>query len=160
MSQSDEQSCVVIAVTDSCPVQRLWEAAMHHAAGNRMKVVALYITDERWHRAASLPFTCEISRIGGDTVNFTKGRAEQVLRDTAEQARRQMQRLASESELAIAFKVLSRPDPQKIKTLMGSARNVLVAPTVLEKQPVYAHFEQLVWRIELIETSEGSDESR
>ncbi|MBT8077497.1 MAG: hypothetical protein KJO31_02930 [Gammaproteobacteria bacterium] len=160
MSSSDHRSCIVIAVTESCPVQRLWEVAIQHAVSDQADVVALYIADERWHRAASLPFTREISRLSGGVADFTSGRAEQVSRDIVDRARQQLEQLASDSKLRFAFKVLSGPDPQQIKGLTGGGRNVLVASSVLRKLPVYAHFEQLDWRIELIESAEGTREGK
>ena len=78
MKITDDKLRVVIAVTASSPLAALWHAAMNLLDESPGQLVALFIDDDRWQRAASLPFTREISRIGGAVADFTVQRAEQV----------------------------------------------------------------------------------
>ena len=55
----------VIVLTESQSLTALWRAALSSADQPAQDVVVVFLDDERWQRAACLPFTCEISRIGG-----------------------------------------------------------------------------------------------
>ena len=159
MAPSDRPARIVIAVTESCPVQALWRAAMRSVSGPDVELHVMYIVDERWRRAASLPFTCEISRIGGGVVDFSHRRAKQVAADAAASARQQIDTLASESHLTPAFEVLSNVEQANVQRLAGDDRSVLIASSLLAHQPVFASFENLDLRIELIESKERDYES-
>jgi hypothetical protein len=65
MVKTEMKHRVVIAVTETSPVARLWDAALRLLRESPADLVALYVEDDRWHRVASLPFTREILRSGG-----------------------------------------------------------------------------------------------
>ena len=121
MSKSEDSLCVLIAVTETCSLTELWRTVTQTVDGSRAEVVALFLHDERWHRAASLPFTREISRVGGTAADFTAQRAEQILADTVSRLQRQMQQLAAEANLPVAFEVLPESDQARLKTVIGKA---------------------------------------
>jgi len=66
---------VIIAVTELAPVQQMWGEALQFLDESRAEIHAVFVEDERWYRAASLPFTREISRVSGVTADFTMQRA-------------------------------------------------------------------------------------
>ena len=159
MNPADDTLHIVIAVTESSPMQELWQAAMQHLSDAPSELTVLFVADDRWRRAASLPFTREISRIGGTTADFTLQRAEQLAREAIARARRRTKQLAAETKLARAFRVLSEPDPRQLRQLVGTGPNVLIAPRFIERQPIYAHFVQLGCRIMLVDVTEDNRES-
>ena len=61
-----------ILTTEFSAVAPLWEAALGLLDEAPADFVALIFEDERWQQAASLPFTREISRIGGIVAEFTE----------------------------------------------------------------------------------------
>ncbi len=150
---------MVIAVTESCSVRKLWKAAVRNVGHSQDELVALFVPDDRWHRAASLPFTREISRVGGGVSDFTRRRAEQLARDATDRVRRRIEELAAVTELTFAFEVLSESDPKRISKLAGEGQTVVIAPSFLAGQPIYAQFEELDWRIVLIEAMENNRQS-
>ncbi len=150
---------IVIAVTDSCPVSALWKAATQSITDAEAEVLVLLIADERWHRAASLPFTCEVSRLGGGAVNFSRRRAAQVASEAVGQARRRVERLAAESNLALTFEVWPEAESPNLQSLTGGDASVLFASAFLTQQTVYASLEALNWPIELIDAQENHHES-
>ncbi len=159
MKTNNDSVRIVIAVTETSPVQTLWRAALDRLREAPAEIVALFLADDRWHRVASLPFTCEISRIGGSIAAFTLQRAEQLNAEAVRRARRDIERLAAEANLALAFEVLSETDSNRIAELAGGSRNVIIAPSFIITQPIYAHFSRLGCRVELIETTEVYRES-
>ena len=160
MKPDDHRQRVVIAVTETCPVRELWKAALRHISGPQAEVVTLYLTDERWYRAASLSFTSEISRVGGTVADFTRRRAEQVAQNAVDRVRRRIEELAAEAGMTLAFEVLTDSESHRVTELAGSERIVLVAPSILVNQPVYTRFEALDWQIVLVDTTEQSNESQ
>ena len=150
---------IVIAVTETSPVQALWRAALERLSDDSAELTALFLADDRWHRAASLPFTREIARIGGAVADFTLQRAEMLNEKAVTRARQRMERLAAEANRALIFEVLSESDLKRIQELAGGGNIVLIASSVITSQPIYAHITQLNCRIELIETTEEDRES-
>lgn len=150
---------IVIAVTEGCPVHALWRAALERLPDTPAEIVTLFVADDRWHRAASLPFTREITRIGGVVADFTRQRAEQLHAEAVSRARQRIERLAAEANRAIVFEVLSDSDLKRIQELGADSRIVLIASSLLASQPIYAHITELGCRIELIEPSEEDRES-
>ena len=146
---------MVIAVTESCSVRALWKAAIRNVGQSQDELVALFVPDDRWHRAASLPFTREISRVGGGVSDFTRRRAEQLAKDATDRVRRRIEELASVTESAFAFEVLSESDPKRMRKLVGEGQTIVIAPSFLAGQPICAQFEELDWRIVLIEAKIG-----
>lgn len=142
---------VVIAITELAPVQRIWRAALQFIEESRAELHALFVEDERWHRAASLPFTREISRVSGADADFTVQRAIEVHKEAIDRAQRQLQQLAAESERELAFEVLAESDQKRIKDLVANGDCIVIASEVLAEQPVFRELQELGCRIVLIE---------
>ena len=85
MEKREGQVRILIAVTETSPVADLWRAALTRREGDA-ELIALFLSDDRWHRAASLPFTREISRLGA-VADFTRQRADQLYRESVERIR-------------------------------------------------------------------------
>lgn len=152
--KSDAKRRVVIAVTESCPVSALWREAMSLMSETPTDLMALFVDDQRWHRAASLSFTREISRLSGAVAEFTTQRAEELNREAIKRVQQQIEKLAAEAKLALTFEVLPESDQKRIKALLGAGHNVLVAPSFIRTRPIYAHFTRCKCRIMLIEAAE------
>jgi len=160
MITTDDRLRVVIAVTESSPLAALWHAAMNLLDESPGQLVALFINDDRWRRAASLPFTREISRIGGAVADFTVQRAEQVNKEAIKRTQQRIEQLAAEADLALAFEVLPEPDQKRIQELVGNDQNVLIAPAFITTRPGYAHLTRLDCRLLLIEAEEEKQQSQ
>lgn len=158
MSARSDRTRIAIAVTESSPLDELWRAALEYLADPQAELTALFVCDDRWHRAASLPFTCEISRLGGAIAKFTAVRAEQISNEAAGRARQLMQELATEAGKALGFEILPESDEERIRELVAGARNVLIAPSHIASRPIYAQFQKLDCRIVLIEAKEEERE--
>ena len=118
------------------------------------EIVALFLHDERWHRAASLPFTREVARAGGETTDFTAQRAEQLLADTVASLRRKVDELAAEANLTIEFESLPESEVSRTRSVAQDKENVLIAPAVLTKHPVVTELKQLNLRILFVGSAE------
>ena len=151
MKTTDDRLRVIIAVTESGPLAALWCAAMNILNESPAELVALFVDDDRWRRAASLPFTREISRIGGAVADFTAQRAEQVNKAAITQTQRRIEQLASKADLALAFEVLPESNQKRIQELIGGGQSVLIAPSFITTRQIYAHLTRLDCRILLIE---------
>ena len=161
MSRNEERHRVVIAITETSPVDALWRAALRRLGQSGTEVLALFVAEDHWHRAASLPFTREISRVSGADVDFTRQRARQVHEEAITRARRLVSKLAADANLKTAFEVLSGTDVEKTRELLAVAHNVLIAPSLVSRRPFLAQFEKLGCRIELVEdrSFEAGDET-
>ena len=71
MARNDRTARVLIALTESSPVDDLWQAALAQLSQTRADLMALFLAGDHWHRSASLPFTREISRLSGVDADFT-----------------------------------------------------------------------------------------
>ncbi len=154
MAKTDVKHRVVIAVTETSPIARLWDAALRLLRESPADLVALYVEDDRWHRVASLPFTREILRSGGIPVDFTRQRAEAVSRERAARVHELIQKLAAESNLEPAFEVLREADVTRLREFIGSRENILIAPSFMSTRPIYAMLSEMNCRIELVEAEE------
>lgn len=162
MSKTDDKARmarIVIAVTELSPVRQLWREALQRLSESHAEVLALFVTDDRWHRAASLPFTREISRVSGMDMDFTLRRASQVHEEAINRTRYRMQELASEADLALAFKVLPESHQRQIRELVAGSQNILIAPSFITRRPLFAELQKLDCRIVLIEAKEEVDEN-
>jgi hypothetical protein len=159
-SEGRKKLRVVIAVTETSPLSALWQAAMNLMSETPAELVALFVDDDRWRRAASLPFTREISRVSGATADFTVQRAEQLNREAITQTRIRVEKLASKADLALAFEVLPESDQDRIKELVGADQNVLIAPSFIRTRPIYAHLSRLDCQILLIEAAREDPQSQ
>ena len=157
MTTSEQDLRVVIAMTDSDSLAELWRTAMHIAQGTRAKLVAVFVHDERWERAASLPFTTEISK-AGSVANFTLRRAHHLLAETVAAVQKRVEQLAAEADRTIEFRVLPESDANLPDSIVGPGRNILIAPSLLADRPIYAELSRLDLRIELVEADADEDE--
>jgi hypothetical protein len=154
MASTEDRIRIVIAVTDPSEVGGLWQTAMQRLGEKPSELLALFLSDDRWVRAASLPFTREISRIGGVAVDFTPARAERLSRDIVRSVERSIARLAGEARLPFMFRVLSDAQSQEFVDLVGKGNTLLIASSRLAHQPLYTYIEKADWRIELIDLPE------
>lgn len=155
MSRRNDKRRVLIAVTEASPVTKLWQAAVEQVTElEPAELVAVFVSDDRWQRAASLPFTREISRTSGASADFTHRRAEQVDSETVSRKRRQIRRLAAESNLSPVFETLSEFDTVRIEELIGVGENLLIAPALIRLRPIYAELTRLKCRIVFVETTD------
>jgi len=154
MKMTDDRLRVVIAVTEFSPLSALWRAAMNLLNESPAELVALFVDDDRWRRAASLPFTREISRFGGSAADFTVQRAEQINKEAITRTRQRIKQLASKADLALAFEVLPESDQQRVNEFVGGGQNILIAPSSITKRPIYTHLTRLDCRILLVEAAE------
>lgn len=158
--KSDERRRVFIAVTESSPLPDLWREAMNLMSESPADLIALFVDDQRWHRAASLPFTREISKLSGSVAEFTAQRAEELNREAATRMQRRIEELATEARLAFGFEVLSESDQKRITELLDAAHNVLIAPSQIRSRPIYTHLSRCSCRLMLIEAPEEKQETR
>lgn len=144
----------MLAVTETSPLHELWRVAIEHMANESAELVAVCFMDDRWHRAASLPFTDEISRLSGLRANFTAQRAEQINRDVLGRRQRELEQLAAEKRLHLAFEALSEHKAERIHQLVGREHDVVIAPALFRSRPVYAELSRLKCRVLLVDTEE------
>ena len=125
--------------------------AMQALEESDAEVVALFLHDERWHRAASLPFTREVSKTGSST-DFTRQRAEQVYSDTVARLRERVNELATGAGLKIRFETLPESEVSGTKRVVEGEENVLIAPADLTEHPVVAELKSLDLRIYFVDS--------
>jgi len=154
MTTNDEKQRVLIAITDTAPLPEIWRATVAHLSGSSAQLVALIVTDDRWHRAASLSFTREISRLGGYSADFTPRRAQQVDRESITQLQRQVRKLAAEADLPLVLETLSEHDSARIEKLVGAETSVLIASSTITTRPIYAELIRLNCQVQLIDSLE------
>ena len=152
MKESDQQLRVVIAITESTPIPSLWRAAMQAIGASPAEIVALFLHDERWQRAASLPFTREISAIGR-IADFTLHRADQLLSDTAAKTQKRIEQLATEADVTCEFRVMPESDASLPKAVTGRGKCVLIAPSFFTERPFYPALAALDLHILLVEAN-------
>ena len=153
MTKSDDNSSVeriVIAITELSPVHRLWHEALQFMQESRAELHALFVEDEKWHRAATLPFTREISRLSGLDVDFTLQRAMEVHREAIDRAQKQLQQLADEAERELDFEVLPESDQERIKNLVENRQCTVIAPAHLADEPLVKELKDRGCRVVLI----------
>lgn len=145
---------IMLAVTETSSLQDLWAAAMEHLEGASAEVITLFVSDDRWRRAASLPFTREISRVGGGVSEFTLQRAEQVDKDAVIRAQGRLSKLAADAKLRFVFEILDEREATRIHELVRSDLDVLIAPSLLKARPIFSELARMKCRILLIDTKE------
>jgi hypothetical protein len=153
MKLAESKRRIVIAVTETTPVQRLWGTAMRLLADSPAELVTLFVEEDRWRRVASLPFTQEVSRTGR-IANFTRYRAEQIQKDAIARARKMIRRLAEKERVEPSFEVLPETDVDRLRMFLDSSGNVLVAPAFISSWPVYRVLAQFDCTILLVEVPE------
>jgi hypothetical protein len=153
MRKSEQQTRidrVVIAITELAPVRQMWGEALQFLEKSRTDLHALFVEDERWHHAASLPFTREISRVSGMDVDFTLQRASEVHQEAIDRVQRELQQLAADSEYELAFEVLPVSDQKRIRELVAGGQCIVIAPAFLADQPAFRELQEAGCRIVLI----------
>lgn len=156
---TDERTRVLLAVSETTPIRELWRAVVSRRGGAR-EVVAIVISDDRWRRAASLPFTREVPGLGGTSADVTRKRADELHREAVHRLRSRMTALAEESGVSLAFEKLSQRDEQRLSELASGERSILFASALITREPICAHIARLGWHIELVETAESDDKDR
>ncbi|MDJ0711517.1 MAG: hypothetical protein QNJ14_14090 [Woeseiaceae bacterium] len=151
MNEDTANLRVLLAITETSPLDRLWQSLVDQISGASAEVVTILVSDDSWRRAASLPFTREFSRISGVQDDFTHRRAEQIRQDTAGRARRRLERLAADAELEIVFEVVSEDEDTHVQTIVTVRRDILIAPTVLEDKPLFAELARRHRQVVLVE---------
>jgi len=152
--QGDPESRIIIALTETAPIDALWSVTLERLTSPETELLTLYIADDRWQRAASLSFTQEIPRLGGMPVVFTKQRAKTIHDAAVARARERMQQLAEEAKRRLSFEILSETDDRRLRELVGERQSILIAPSLITKQPIFAHLAKTGCRIELVDVSE------
>lgn len=142
---------IMLAITESSSLNELWSAVEKHVANEPAELITLFFTDDRWHRAASLPFTREIARLGGGSADFTPQRADQVGEDAVQRARARLQQLAERAKIKLAFEMLKEHELTRLQEFVTSESDVLIAPAIFKGQPLYAELTRLKCRILLID---------
>lgn len=153
-SNTNDLRRILLAVTETSPLARLWPVVAEHFVDTRGELITIFISDNRWHRAASLPFTREISRIGRTNVKFTPSRAEQIDKDVVDRTRLQLQRLAEEAKLQFVFEVLRDHQTSQLHELVSVEHDILIIPSHLRDWPVYAEFARLNCQVLLVDTED------
>ncbi len=147
---------VMLALWETSSLQDLWHAALQHISGGPAELVTVFVIDDRWRRAASLPFTREVSRFGGDTRDFTPVRAEQLDKEAVAQAEDRLKELATEASIEFSFTVLGEHEAPKLGEFVTSESDVLIASAVLKRRPIYAEIARLKCRILLVDTPDDA----
>jgi hypothetical protein len=145
---------VMMAVTETSSLQDLWRVAMEQLAGECTELITVFVHDDRWRRAASLPFTEEISRASGGSMDFTLQRAEQVDSDAVMRTQGQLQKLATNAEIHLVFEILAEHEATRIHEFVRSESDLLIAPSFFKGQPIYSELARLKCRILLVDTGE------
>jgi hypothetical protein len=148
---------VMLAVTETSPLEKLWQSLIEHVEGSRAEVVTVFVRDDTWHRVATLPFAVEISRISGARVAFTQRRAEQLGEDAAGRTRQRLEQLAAETGLRMIFEVLTAPEAGEIRRLADIERDLLIAPSALKGMPLLTELTTRHRQVLLVEVEEQSE---
>ncbi len=150
MATTSEHTRIVLAVTTASPIDRLWAAAEEAVRGMDAEIVVLLLSDDRWQRAASLPFTREISRIGARYSVFTQQRAEQIAGEATARTQAIFQELAGKANRSCSFCAISESQPDHIHEIVASS-SVFVAPSSIKGLSLFASVERIGCRIVLVD---------
>lgn len=157
MSKPSDRRRVLLAITESSPLTELWRVVMEHAAVGRTELITVFVCDDRWHRAASLPFTREVSRVGGGNEKFTPQRAQQIKDDAVGRKQRELEELARAAELSFEFEVVPEHDVARLGEWVSFEQDVLIAPSLLKSRPIYAELTRLKCRILFVEDEQDEE---
>ena len=113
----------------------------------------------RCWRAASLPFTREVSLAGGATSDFTVQRAAEVLSSSAAKLQRAVEELAQKAGLSVSFQVLPESDEAAARRFLAAEASVVVGPAGLAGHPLFVELQQTDLRIVLIESTDRTTEA-
>lgn len=149
----NEARRVLLAVNEPKSIPDLWRAAAEHLADDGAELITVFFSDDRWRRAASLPFTREVFRISGSSADFTLTRAERLDRDAIAKIRRRLQRFARKAKIRFAFEVLVGQETIRIHELLTSESDVLIAPSSFKGRPIFNEITRLKCRVRFVETA-------
>lgn len=158
MKKRSEGRRIILAVTERSPLPALWRVAKQHLEHPQDEVITLLLRDDRWQRAASLPFTREVSRISGAHRDFTQWRAAQIDDEAAARLAHQLQRLAEHAKRQIDFEVLPERNVADVLEQHSIAADVLIASAELKRCPVYAKLVELRCRLLFVDADEELEE--
>ena len=144
----------LLVVTETSPLEKLWRALLDDLADAQADVVAVFVSDDRWTRAASLPFTKEISRLSGGSEIFTARRAEQVVGDMVERVQQRIRQLAADRQVRLVFEILHEQEPSRIREFVRIEHDVLIVPSVLRHWPDFADLARLERRVVFVDDEE------
>lgn len=142
---------ILLAVTEASLLPDLWRAVTEHLADQETELVTIFFSDDRWRRAASLPFTREIHRLGGGSAEFTPTRAEQLDQDDIAGIQSRLKQFAAGSKVRFAFRVAKLQETIGFDELLTSEFDVLIAPSSLKGRPIYNEMARLKCRIRFVE---------
>ena len=145
---------VMLAITETSPLDKLWQSLVEQVAGASAEVVTVFVSDDTWYRVASLPFAVEISRISGARVAFTRRRAEQLGEDAAGRARQRLEQLAAEAGLGLVFEMLTATETGRLQQLAEVERDLLIAPSALKGLPLLSELAGRHRQVLLVEVDE------
>lgn len=151
IKDTDDTRRVMLAVTEASSLKVLWRAAMEHMTGERAELITVFVRDDRWRRAASLPFTEEVSRISGGSMNFTLQRAEDVDREAVMRTQGRLQKLATDSEIQLVFEIIAEHEATRIHEFVRSESDLLIAPSFFKGRPFYSELARLKCRTLLVD---------
>ena len=154
MSKTRDSYRVFLAVTERSPLADLWKVAEEQMKGTGAQLVTLFVDDARWRRAASLPFTQEVSRVSGARREFTTQRAAQIGEHVANRLRRQMRELAAGAELQIKFEVVTEHEATWLSNIGGGEQDVVIVPLHLKQGPMSTELSRLRCRVLFVDTGE------
>lgn len=154
MSQANDKRRILLAITASSSLPELWRVVTENLQSGTAELITLFVSDDRWHRAASLPFTREVSRVGGGSENFTPQRAQQIDDDAVVQKRRELNDLASEVDLKYEFEVLPEHEAARLQEFVTFEQDVLIVPSFFKSRPIYAELTRLKCRILFVDGEE------
>ena len=154
MSKLENRRRILLLLTEQSPVQRLWQAVEQQLSDTNSEIVALFINDERWRRAASLPFTREISRVSGTHREFTAQRAAEIDQHVIGRIQSRLRELATNTELQPMFEVLAEHEVRQIGEYVEVERDLLVMSADVKGRPVYRELTQLRCRTLFVESEE------
>lgn len=145
---------VMLAFNETSALHDLWRAAMEQLAGEHTELITVFVRDDRWRRAASLPFTEEVSRASGSSTNFTLQRAEEVYRDAVTRTQGRLRQLAKDFEIQLAFEILAEHEASRIHEFIRPESDLIIAPSFFEGRPFYSELARLKCEILLVDAED------
>lgn len=154
MNDTRSDRKVFLAVTERSALPELWKAVEEELHDACVELVTLFVNDARWHRAASLPFTQEVSRIGGSRRAFTPQRAAQVESQILGWIWRQVRELAEGTELKITFEILTEHEAGWLRNVTSTEEDIFIVPASLRTGPLHPELSRLTCRVLFVDAGE------
>jgi hypothetical protein len=151
MKKKTERRRIVLAVTETSPLPALWRIAKQHLVDPNDELITYLIHDERWRRAASLPFTREVSRISGRRQDFTEGRAAEIDAVATARLTKQLRRLTEDAPRRIVLEVLPEGEIHRVLEKLSAVKDVIIVSSELKQRPVYDALVQVRCRALFVE---------